>query len=292
MRRSLLKVAIIAAVLVLAGCSTLRLGYANGPRLAWWWLDGYFDFSSQQEPAVRAAIGRWFDWHRHSELPTYATLLAEAGTAALQPTTPDQVCRWSARFREASEPAVDRALQEGAPLVAGLREAQLQHLEQRFTKRLADMRDEYLQSDPAKRREASVERATDRIEQLYGRLDGAQRALVAELVAESPFDAEAWVAERDRRQREVVQTLRRLVAERADAAQTLPALRALAARSERSADAGYRELMLKLDDYNCRFAARVHNAATAAQRAKARERLLGWGQDLRSLVVTGETALP
>lgn len=286
----MLKAVIIAAALVLAGCSALRLGYDNGPRLAWWWLDGYMDFDSRQAPAVHAAIGRWFAWHRANELPRYAALLQEAGAAMPQPTTPEAVCRWTDRLRDATAPAVDRALQEATPLVAGLGEPQLRHLEQRYAKRLAEMRDEYLQPDAAERRQASVERAVDRFEELYGRLDTAQRRVVADGVAASPWDAEVWVAERDRRQREVVQTLRRLHAERADADTTLAALRTLASRSERSADPAYREFQAKLDAYNCGFAARVHNATTAAQRERARDRLAGWERDLRSLAAAATPA--
>lgn len=279
----MLKAVIIAAALLLAGCSALRLGYDNGPRLAWWWLDGYVDFDSRQAPAVHAAIGRWFAWHRASELPRYAALLQEAGAALPQSTTPEAVCRWTDRAQEAPAAAIDRALREAVPLVAGLGEPQLRHLEQRYAKRLDEMREEYLQPDPAERRAASVERAVERFEELYGRLDAAQRRVVADGVAASPWDAEVWVAERDRRQREVVQTLRRLLAERADADTTLAALRTLASRSQRSADPAYREFQARLEAYNCGFAARVHNTTTPAQREHARERLAGWERDLRSL---------
>ena len=56
------KTLIIVVLLVLTGpwltgCSALRLGYNNGPQLAWWWLDGYVDFSTEQTPAAKAAIG-------------------------------------------------------------------------------------------------------------------------------------------------------------------------------------------------------------------------------------------
>ncbi|TCP05548.1 DUF6279 family lipoprotein [Rubrivivax gelatinosus] len=278
-----MKAAIIAVALVLAGCSTLRLGYDNGPRLAWWWLDGYVDFDSRQAPAVHAAIARWFAWHRANELPRYAALLQEAGAALPQATTPEAVCRWTDRLRETPAAAVDRALREAVPLVAGLGEPQLRHLEQRYAKRLDEMREEYLQPDPAERRNASVERGVERFEELYGRLDAAQRRVVADGVADSPWDPQTWIAERDRRQREVVQTLRRLVAERADADTTLAALRTLASRSERSADPAYREFQARLDAYNCGFAARVHNATTPAQREHARDRLAGWEGDLRAL---------
>ena len=53
----------------------------------------------------------------------------------------------------------------------------------------------------------------------------------------------------------------------------------------------YRAYQVKLGDYNCAFAARIHNAMTPAQRQAARERLKGWEDDLRALTVAA-TAPP
>ena len=44
--------ALVLAVTLLTGCSSVRLAYNNGPLAAWWWLDGYVDFSREQAPAV------------------------------------------------------------------------------------------------------------------------------------------------------------------------------------------------------------------------------------------------
>ena len=99
----------------------------------------------------------------------------------------------------------------------------------------------------------------------------------------SPFDPQAWADERQRRQRDTLATLRRLLAERADADRIVAALRALAERAERSPDPGYRAYQQRLLDYNCALAARLHNAMSPAQRQAARERLKGWEDDLRAL---------
>lgn len=275
---------LVLLVPALAGCSALRLGYNNGPQLAWWWLDGYVDFSSEQTPAVKAAIAGWFEWHRATQLPAYAAVLAEAQTQILEPTTPALACRWTQLVRDKLEPALDRALSQGADLVPGLGEPQFRYLEERYAKNLADMRDDFLQADPAARLQASVKRAVDRAEQVYGRLGEAQRRVIAEGVAASPFDAQAWYDERRRRQRDTVQTLRRLVASHADHDQRVAALRVLVERTERSPDPAYRTYQQVLADYNCDFAARLHNATTPAQRQQGRETLKGWEEDLRALI--------
>ena len=74
----------------LTGCSALRLGYANGSTLAWIWIDGYFDFSRAQSPDVQKKLDNWFAWHRSSQLPAYAALLAGLHSFAI-PLGPELV---------------------------------------------------------------------------------------------------------------------------------------------------------------------------------------------------------
>ncbi|MDP1647660.1 MAG: DUF6279 family lipoprotein [Rubrivivax sp.] len=282
---SLVKSAIIGwLAFALMGCSAVRLGYNNGSLLAWWWLDGYVDFSREQSPLARQGIERWFEWHRATQLADYAALLADALAHMPEPATPAQACRWQARVRDALDPALDRAVELAAGLVPGLGEAQLRHLEQRYAKGNDEMRSDFLQPDPAVRGRESVKRTVERAERLYGRLEEAQRGVIEAGVAASPFDPEMWLAERQRRQRDTVQMLRRLLAERADRDQRLAAMRMLALRTERSPDPDYRAYQLKLAEYNCAFAARIHNATTPAQRQQARDTLKGWEDDLRALI--------
>jgi hypothetical protein len=171
--------------------------------------------------------------------------------------------------------------------VPALAEPQFRSLEKRFAKIIDEMREDHLQPDPAARLREAVKRTVTRAEQLYGSLDEPQLRVIAAGVAGSPFKPELWLAERASRQRDTVQTLRRLVAERADRDQRLASLRALVERSERSPDAEYRRYQLALIDYNCAFGARIHNATAPEQRRTARDRLKGWEDDLRSLAVAG-----
>jgi len=272
------------ALLLLTGCSALRLGYSNGPQLAWWWLDGYVDFSSEQAPQVKAALAQWFEWHRKTQLPEAATLLASAAVQVGEPTTAAAVCRWQQVLAEQLDPAVERALQHGADLLPGLGEPQFRHLEQRYAKSNAEMRADFAQAAPAERLKASIERAIERSEMLYGKLDEPQRRIIVAGVTASPFDADGWLAEIERRQRETLQTLRRLTAEKADRDQRLTALRALAQGYQNSSSPTYRAYRARLTDHNCALAAQVHNATTPAQRASARDKLKGWEADVRSLV--------
>ena len=58
----------LAATLLLAGCGiALRLGYNQGPSLAFRWLDGYAEFDDAQSLRVRAALDEFFNWHRRTQ---------------------------------------------------------------------------------------------------------------------------------------------------------------------------------------------------------------------------------
>jgi hypothetical protein len=118
------KLLIIGSVLlVAAGCSALRVAYSNGPTLAWWQLDGWVDADRSQAPAVRAAIDRWFAWHRSTQLAPTAALLAEARAQVMQPVTPEALCRFNERVQTLTQPAIGRALEEAADLLPLLTEA-------------------------------------------------------------------------------------------------------------------------------------------------------------------------
>ena len=269
---------------LMSGCSSIPLAYNNGPQLAWWWVDGYFDFNREQAPAVKQGLDQLFDWHRSTQIVLYLPFLGAAQAQITEPTTAALACRWQDQGRELLEPTLQRLLSSAADVLPSLGEPQFKHLETRYAKVLDEMRDDFLQPDLVERNKKSVKRALERAERLYGRLDEPQRRVVTAGVAASPFNPELWWQERQRRQRDTVQTLRRLVTDKAERDQRLAALRTLVARLERSPDPAYRAYQIKLADYNCAFAAQVHNATTPAQRKQARETLKDWETDLRQLM--------
>ena len=273
----------LALTASLTGCTTLGLVYKTGPQLTWWAVDGYFDFNREQAKAVKHAIDDWFDWHRTTQLNEYAALLASVRQPVMEPTTAAAVCRWEDRFREQAEPALQRAIGHFADIVPTLGDAQWRQMDKRYAKNNDELRKEFLQPDPAERLRAATKRAVDRAEKIYGSLEEAQLRLIASSMAASPFNAEKLQAERLRRQHDAQQTLRRLVAERADKEQRVAALRGLVQRAEHAPEPGYRSYQIKLNEHNCAMMAQLHNATTAAQRHKARDNLKGWEDDLRAL---------
>jgi Family of unknown function (DUF6279) len=284
MRLKVLKTwGMVALVWLLTGCSALRVAYDTAPTLAWWWIDGYADFSGEQASRVKDDIRLWFGWHRTTQLPDYAAWLAGTRGKIADSITPVQVCRLWDESRRLLDPAVDKGVVTAAAWVPGLTEVQFRHIEKRYAKVVDEMRKDFLQSDETERHEAALKRTVERVETIYGSLDDSQRKLISDGIKASPFSPETWLTERQRRQRDTLQTLRRLAAEKADSDRIVATLRALAERSERSPVPAYRAYQVKLMDYNCAFGARIHNAMGPAQRQAARDRLKNWEDDLRAL---------
>ena len=278
-------------LLLVAGCSMVRLAYDQAPNLVYWWIDGYVDVSGEQTPPLRDAIDRWFAWHRHTQLPDYASLLVRAQREVLEPTTPAAMCAWQAEVERRLDVAIEGALPAAAELMLGLAPEQLQHVERRMAKASGEMRADYLQANPAERKAKSLERTAERFEMLYGRIDAAQRERLAALLAASSFDAERWLAERRTRHREMLHamtlasTAARSGADRnAALQQAQAAVRVIAERSARSPRTDYRAYQQRLTQDNCALAASMHNAMSPAQRQAARAKLKGWEDDLRTLI--------
>ncbi len=275
---------------LLGGCSALRIGYGAAPDLAYWRLDGYVDFNSAQTPRVRDAIGQWFAWHRRTQLPDYAALLVRAQAEVLTDTSAARACEWQVEVVKRAHTAFDRIAPAAADVMLTITPEQISYLDERYAKFNAEFRDDFLQPEPRKRAEANLKRAVDRAEMLYGRLDNAQRARLAEGLARSPFDAELWLVERRQRQLDMLQILRKLTAGKASREQALAELRGYVERLERSPREPYRRYSERLAEFNCGLGASLHNATTPAQRRTAAQKLAGWEADVRAIAAASSAA--
>jgi hypothetical protein len=281
-------------LLALAGCSMVRLAYDQAPNLVYWWIDGYVDVNGEQAPKLRDAVDGWFAWHRRSQLPEIAGLLARAQREVLEPSTAAHMCAWSAEAERRLDAALQAAVPAAAELMLTLTPEQLLHVERRMAKDNEEARADFLQADVAERQAASFKRTLGRFETLYGRLDATQREHLAAMQAASTFDPERWLGERRSRQRETLQALtmvstaarnggdREAVLRQAEAA-----VRVVVERSMRSPRPEYRAYQQRLKQDNCLLAANMHNAMTPAQRQAARAKLKGWEDDVRSLMAAG-----
>lgn len=274
---------ILVLTTALSGCSAVRLTYDQGPLLAYWWLDNYADFTTDQTPRVKGALADWFSWHRATQLTDYAQGLAGLRAMAANPITPVQACQVADSWQRRAEKAFAQAVPAVAEQLRSLTAEQVAHIEQRQLDKQQELVAEYLQADPAERQKAALGRTTDRAESLYGPLDDAQRRLLAAGLAMSPSNPALALAERRQRQADLLGQLRQWQQDKPDAATAQQAVRQLAADTTRSPRPDYAAYAARVKQTNCALAAQLHNSSTAAQRQHAINKLKGWEGDLRAL---------
>jgi hypothetical protein len=274
--RAWLLVPLLLVPLLLGGCSALRLTYAQAPHLVYWWLDRHLALTEEQAPQVRDAIAQWFAWHRREALPHHAQTLARLQAGVMDDTTPEAACRWWDEVLAARDAMLAQALPHAARLAVLLQPAQVDHLQRRLARTVERLRKEYAPADPQARQSAMFRRTVERAERIYGRLDEAQRQWLAARLAASPWDAQRWLAGRERRHEDLVGTLRELISRGAgpDEAQAV-----LAGQLARWTDASTPESRA----FQCELSAGLHNLTTPAQRRTAQDRFAGWAADLQAL---------
>ena len=282
--KRLIIAALLAASALTSGCGmAMKLAYNQGSGFAYRWLDGYADFNGEQTLRVRSGLDEWFAWHRRTQLPDYADLLASMRADIARDTTAAHMCRLFGEVRSRFDAALDHARPAIVDVLLLMKPKQLASVGKKQAERNEQYRDDYMQPDRDARRKAAVEREIDRSEKLYGRLDDAQRGLIATSVAASPFDAERSYAERLRRQQDALTVMRRLAAGDATRADADVEIRAYMARIDQSPRADYRRYAQQVIDHNCAFAASLHNSTSAEQRRSAADTLKNYEDDLRSL---------
>ncbi|HMA09116.1 MAG TPA: DUF6279 family lipoprotein, partial [Ramlibacter sp.] len=223
----------------LAACSAVKLGYNSLDSVAYWWLDSYVDFNGQQAPRVREDIARLHQWHRTEELPRLAEMLHRMELLAPGDITPAQACTFVDEFRQRMRALAQQAEPAVVTLATGMQPDQVQHMEHKYEKNNEKFRDDWLRLTPAEQREKRYEQFLERSEMIYGRLDEPQREALRRDIDRSIIDPQRILADRQRRQRDALQTLRQLLDGKPDLDAARQQLRAYLVRFENPPDASY-----------------------------------------------------
>ncbi len=276
-------IAVTASALFLQACSAVRLGYNQAPDLIYWWLDGYFDFNSQQTPRVRDELTRLFAWHRSNELPRYTALLQKAQAQIVRDVSAAQVCAVYDESRSLFANITDKIQPAVVSLARTLGPEQIDHLARKYAKNNEEYQRDYLKGTVEERAIKRLKQAVERSEMVYGKLDEPQVVAIKKSIAASSFDPAMWGKERERRQQDALQTMRKMVVERPDAPATEALLKAYLSRSITSPDPAYRAYAEKMAQESCASFVVVHATTTPAQRTKAAQTLRGYAADFQAL---------
>jgi hypothetical protein len=268
----------------LAGCSAVQLGYQQAPELGYWWLDSYLDFNESQSLRLRADLNALQAWHRQSELPNYIKTLDKLQKMAPLEATPEQVCGLYAEFKTRLQVTLDQFEPTVSALAPTLKPVQIEHLARQFEKRNQKWRAEWIELTQAQRHARRLKQLKERSENFYGQLEEQQLAVLRAGLSAAPLDMNLSYQESQRRQQDILQTLRQLQNAKPGASGVQAAMRSLLERSMDSPDPAYRSYMEKVTQAHCRTFAALHNSSTPAQRLHLLETLKDYQADAQALL--------
>lgn len=280
-------ISLMLVAFMLQACSAAKLAYNQAPDLAYWYLDGFVDFSGGQSVQVKDDLSKLQAWHRQTQLPTYIDTLQKMTQKMPVDVSAQDACTIFSEARRKFLIVSDQAQPVVVTLLDTLTSSQIDVMARKFEKGNVEYRKDYLQTGKPINQSKRYKQAVSRAETLYGRLDDKQTSLIASQVEKSRFNATLAYAERQRRQQDVLQTLRALLKSQPTTEQKKLAVRSLFERSFVSPNANYADYVEALTKDSCANFANLHNTTSASQRLKAVETLMGYEQDIRTLSAQG-----
>jgi hypothetical protein len=269
---------------LLAGCSALRLGYANGDTFLYWWMNGYIDFTDEQKPWVKVRIDNLFAWHRKTQLASYAQLLAREQQRLQTRVTPADVQTDYAELKKQAMLVLDKALPDLTDLAMSLQPQQIAHLEKKFASNNDSYRKDYLRGDVEDRQQFRFKKVMKQAEYWFGDFSAQQEAQIRAASNARPLDNDLWMAERLQRQQELIRILRKIQTEHPSREVVSGLLRGYIERSfEHFLYAEHKAFFEASRDGTVQMVALIVNIATPAQKTFAIKRAQKWIEDCRSL---------
>jgi hypothetical protein len=271
--------ALLAAALLVAGCSAVQFGYRHADTFLAWSVDDFFELDHAQKEMLKPGIGRLLAWHRAEQLPDYAKFMEAVAARLNGPVGADDV-KWLLDEARARYLAVmERAVVEGAPVLARLTPRQVDEFEQRLGKDNAKFSAKYLKDELGVGQKKSAERFVDNAEYWFGTLSREQVKKIRAIAAEGATGNAQRLAERQRVQRELLALLR----EENTPATLATRLKAWVANWEAGRNSASKAALAKSGEELQRMMLAVTDTLSAAQREHALERLRGYAEEMRML---------
>jgi len=270
-------------VCLLQGCSAIKLGYNKVDDLAYWWLDGYADFSKSQSEKLHVSLEQLLRWHREQELPAYALILQQAQGLVSENMTPSQVCSiWDA-VQTRSDVLAAKALPALTEVAMDMSARQLAHIERQWAKKNATWQDDWLKGTLAQREQKRLDALVNRYEYFYGDLNPAQTKLLQQQIKQSPWTPEWGWQDRLQKQQQLMTVLRTFQTQTPTPAQAQETLKTVYQNwTSTTAGPGF-EMRQRLMQQACANTAQLHNSTVAAQRLKAAQRIKAYVNDVKDL---------
>jgi hypothetical protein len=275
---------LVALMVIVAGCSSIRFTYNHGDTLMYWWLNNYLDLDSDQSGWVKKDIDNLFQWHRKTQLKDYTQLLANGQRQLAGNMTHADLIGDYREIKARTELLAYKALPELADLARSIRPEQIAQMEKKFAKNNDDFRKKFMRGDLEDRQKARFKKSMEQFDLWFGRFSSEQEAVLRKASDARVLDNDIWLDERVRRQKRIVAVLRKVQQEKLSKDATIAALHNLVKELFDRFEAPERKAFF--DTYTDQTVQMILTAvkiATPAQKAHAQKRMQGWIEDFNIL---------
>jgi hypothetical protein len=276
---------VIAVMLVVTACSSVKFAYNQGDTLLYWWVNAYLDLDSEQSGLVKEDIDQLFNWHRKTQLKDYSQLLttAQRQLASGNVTMADLKADYK-EVRTRTELLAYKALPDLTELALSIKPAQLAKMEEKFAKNNDTYRKKFIKIDTEKKQKQRYKKSMEQFELWFGNFSSEQEAILRKVSDARPLDNEIWLDERIIRQKKIIATLREIQQKKLGKEATSALLNNLLKDIFNRMDNSERKPFF--DAYTEGTMQMILTAikiATPAQKAHAQKRMQGWIDDFKVL---------
>ncbi|MEE4240179.1 MAG: DUF6279 family lipoprotein, partial [Desulfopila sp.] len=211
LKKGIKKVAgIIAAAIILSGCSSTKLAY----RYADWgillWIGEYIQLTDTQKTQLERDILSLQEWHCSTELPRYSEWLAELKQDVQSSNLPkDKVSYHQGQLFSFIPPLADQIQPAATHLLSSLSDEQIQALSDNIAENQAELEEEFLAESPEQTMQARAARAKKRIEHWLGSLNDDQTTTLEQWSYNRSRQTEIWLEGRRKWQQALLEVLER-----------------------------------------------------------------------------------
>jgi hypothetical protein len=282
---------LLALAALLAACSATNLLYSNvafaysnaTPMLAWA-VDDYVDLSDGQKDWVRERLARVMSWHRSRELPQYQRFLEKIETELEGGFSEEEVRSAHREMRMHYNRLLDQVIPHVADFLLQVDGDQVEQLERKFAednRKLVKEEGGSLEE----RRARGAKKVIEHLEAWTGRLEPAQRELVATRLRALPDISADRMADRRYRQSETLVLLRA----RPDRDAMIAGLRRLLVDTETWRQPEYLQKLKERDTRSFEMISALSATLSPDQRAHVQRRLRGYVRDITELTASART---
>ena len=275
---------LLAIMVVLAACSSVKFAYNQGDTLLYWFVDAYVDLDSEQAGLVKEDIGQFIKWHRKTQLREYSQFLTKAQTQLAGNITQADLKADYKDIKTRTETLANKALPELTDLALSVKPEQIANIEEKFRKNNDTYRKKFVAIDNEKKQKQRYKKSMEQFELWFGNFSNEQEAILRKASDARPLDNQVWLDERTIRQKKIIAVLREIQAKKLGKEATSALLSSLLKDIFGRFDSSERKPFFDAYiDGTINLTLTAIKLATPGQKAHAQKRMQGWIDDFKVL---------